>query len=168
MENGPNEGSTVMKGYTVVTSDDSKVGHVVAETGANLIVEHGHILKSHHPLPRAFAHADEDEQIVRTTVSKSVLEDAPKVSADGSDLDEQEVARYYGLAEAEPAPETQGYGVLADDDPARSIEADRRAAGMPAPEEERVAARANLEGGEPVGPPSPGLLGDRTPDSDVR
>jgi hypothetical protein len=157
-----------MDGYTVVTSDDSKVGHVVGETGDYLIVEHGHILKSHRLLPRAFAHVDDDAQTVRTTVSKSVLEEAPKISADGSDLDDAEVARYYGLAGGESTPETQGYGEVTADDPARSVEADRAAAGMPTPEEERVAARANLEGGEPVGPPSPGLLGDRTPDSDVR
>lgn len=157
-----------MQGYTVVTSDDAKVGHVVGEVGENLIVEHGHLMKSRRPLPRAFAQVIDDEQIVRTTVSKSILEDAPKVEADGSDLDEAEVARYYGLASGDPAPATQGEGELRPDDPARSIEADREAAGMPTPEEERVAARKNLEGGEPVGPSSPGLLGDRTPDSEVR
>jgi hypothetical protein len=157
-----------MDGYTVVTSDDSKVGHVVGEAGGNLIVERGHVLKSHRPLPRALVDVDDGEQVVRATVSKSVLEDAPEVSADGSDLDEAEVARYYGLAAGEAEPETQGDGVVTADDPARSVEADREAAGMPSPEEERVAARRNLEGGEPVGPPSPGLLGDRTPDSDVR
>lgn len=156
-----------MKGYTVVTSDDAKVGHVVGEVGENLIVEHGHLMKSRRPLPRAFAHANDDEQIVRTTVSKAILEDAPKVEADGSDLDEAEVARYYGLAAGDPAPETHGSGAMRPDDPARSIEADREAAGMPAPEEERIAASKNIEGGEPVGPPSPGLLGDRTPDNPV-
>ena len=156
-----------MKGYTVVTSDDAKVGHVVGEVGENLIVEHGHLMKSRRPLPRAFAHADDDGQIVRTTVSKAILEDAPKVEADGSDLDETEVARYYGLASGDSAPETQGSGAMRPDDPARSVEADREAAGMPAPEEERIAASKNIEGGEPVGPPSPGLLGDRTPDNPV-
>jgi hypothetical protein len=157
-----------VQGYTVVTSDDAKVGQVVGEVGDNLIVEHGHLMKSRRPLPRAFAHADDDEQIVRTTVSKSILEDAPQVEADGSDLDEAEVARYYGLAAGDPAPETLGDGVMRPDDPARSVEADREAAGMPAPEEERIAASKNLQEGEPIGPPSPGLLGDRTPDSEVR
>jgi hypothetical protein len=156
-----------MEGYTVVTSDDAKVGHVVGEVGDNLIVEHGHLMKSRRPLPRAFAHADDDERVVRTIVSKSILEDAPKVEADGSDLDAAEVARYYGLASGDPAPETLGDGELLPDDPARSIEADREAAGMPAPEEERIAASTNIEGGEPIGRPSPGLLGDRTPDSEV-
>src|SRR6266550_1447051 len=130
-----------MQGYTVVTSDDAKVGHVVGEVGENLIVEHGHLMKSRHPLPRAFAHADDEAQIVRTTVSKSILQDAPKVEADGSDLDEAEVARYYGLASGDPAPETLGDGALRPDDPARSIEVDREAAGMSAPEEARVATR---------------------------
>ncbi|MDX6543217.1 MAG: hypothetical protein QOK32_820, partial [Gaiellaceae bacterium] len=121
-------------------------------------------MKSRHPLPRAFAHADDDAQTVRTTVSKSILQESPKVKADGSDLDELEVGRYYGLASGDPAPETLGDGVLVPDDPARSVEVDREVAGMPAPEEERVALRENLEGGEPVGPPSPGLLGERAPD----
>jgi len=154
----------LMQGYTVVTSDDAKVGHVVGEVGDNLIVELGHVMKSRHPLPRPFAHADDDAQTVRTTVSKSILQDAPKVNADGSDLDELEVGRYYGLASGDPAPETLGDGVLVADDPARSIEVDREASGMPAPEEERVAAGENLDAGEPVGPPSPGLLGERTPE----
>ncbi|MDX6447954.1 MAG: hypothetical protein QOD08_417 [Gaiellaceae bacterium] len=153
-----------MDGYTVVTSDDAKVGHVVGEVGENLIVELGHVMKSRHPLPRAFAHADDDAQTVRTTVSKSILQESPKVKADGSDLDELEVGRYYGLASGDPAPETLGDGVLVPDDPARSVEVDREVAGMPAPEEERVALRENLEGGETVGPPSPGLLGERAPD----
>ena len=156
-----------MQGYAVVTSDDAKVGHVVGEVGENLIVELGHLMKSRHPLPRAFAHPDDDAQIVRTTVSKSILQGAPKVKADGSDLDEVEVARYYGLASGDPAPETLGDGVLLPDDPARSVEVDREAAGMPAPEEERIAASRNLDAGEPVGQPSPGLLGDRTPDDPV-
>jgi hypothetical protein len=161
------EGSQ-MQGYTVVTSDDAKVGDVVGEAGENLIVELGHLMKSRHPLPRAFAHPDDDAQIVRTTVSKSILQDSPKVKADGSDLDELEVARYYGLASGDPAPETLGDGVLVPDDPARSIEVDREASGMPAPEEERVAAGENVDAGEPVGPESPGLLGDRTPETGDR
>jgi len=157
-----------MQGYTVVTSDDAKVGHVVGEVGENLIVELGHLMKSRHPLPRAFAHADDDAQTVRTTVSKSILQDAPKVKADGSDLDELEVGRYYGLASGDPAPETLGDGVLVPDDPARSIEVDREASGMPAPEQERIAAGESLEAGAPVGPESPGLLGDRTPETGDR
>jgi hypothetical protein len=64
--------------------------------------------------------------------------------------------------------DTRDDGEVPPDDSAPSIEADREAAGMPAPEEERIAARKNIEGGEPLGPPSPGLLGDRTPESEVR
>jgi hypothetical protein len=156
-----------MQGYTVVTSDDAKVGHVVGEVGENLIVELGHLIKSRHPLPRAFAQADDDAQLVRTTVSKSILQDAPKVEADGGDIDEGEVARYYGLASGDDAPPTEGSGTLRPDDPARSADADREAAGLPSVEEERVAAGQNLQGGEPLGRPSPGLLGDRTPENPV-
>jgi hypothetical protein len=156
-----------MEGYTVVTSDDEKVGHVIGEVGDNLIVERGHVMKSRHPLPRAFAHAIDDEQVVRTTVSKSVLEDAPKVNADGSDLDALEVARHYGLAAGDASPETLGYGSVDPDDPAQGIEADRAASGMPTPEEERVRAREHLRsaGGE-TAPPSPGFLGSRNPDNE--
>jgi hypothetical protein len=156
-----------MQGYTVVTSDDCKVGHVVGEVGDNLIVEHGTILKSRHPLPRAFAHVDEAERVVRTTVTKSVIEDAPKIHGDGSDLDALAVARHYGLAAGEVAPETLGYGDVDPDDPAYGVEADRAASGMPMPEQQRATAREHMRSGSgQSAPPSPGLLGSRNPEND--
>ena len=150
-----------MEGYTVVTSDEEKVGQVVGEIGDNLIVEHGTVFKSRRPLPRAFATIDDEERVVRATVSKSIFEDAPKI--DDDQLDEAEVARHYGLVGMGSGAETLGYGDVVPDDPATSAADDRAAAGMPAVEEERIASR---QGTGDEGPPSPGLLGSRNPDND--
>jgi hypothetical protein len=117
-----------MEGYEVRTSEDEKIGKIVGTIGDNLIVEHGTIRKARHPLPRAFAQIDEEERVVRATVSKDVLEDAPEVE-DGS-VDEQAVARHYELAGGEVQPETLGYGEVTADDPARTAEDDMRAAGV--------------------------------------
>jgi hypothetical protein len=105
-----------MNGYTVVTSDGNKVGHVVGELGENLIVESGHIRKSKHPIPKVFATVKDDEQVVCVTVSKDVIEDAPSIN--GGEPDEQEVARHYGLAGGFEAPDTEGGGEILPDDPA--------------------------------------------------
>ncbi len=85
-----------MDGYTVISSDETKVGTVVGEVGGNLIVERGALFKSRRPLPRAFAHADDSEQIVRATVSSQIIDDAPELDPDEPDFDA--VARHYGLA----------------------------------------------------------------------
>jgi hypothetical protein len=101
-----------MKGYTVITSDEKKAGHVVEEDNDYLIVEHGTLRKSRKPLPRAFAHADEQEQVVRATVPSGVLNDAPDPGDDAA------IARHYGLAGDDPDPVTHGYGDILPDDPA--------------------------------------------------
>jgi hypothetical protein len=148
-----------MEGYEVITSDDCKFGRVVAESGGNLIVEHGTLRKSRRPLPRTFAEIHDDEQVVRATVSKEVLESAP--ACDGDGVDDAAVAEHYGLAEAFEAPETQGYGEVLPDDPARTAYDDARSAGIDAPEEQRVATRQNMDPGQGPndGGGSPGLLG---------
>ena len=46
-----------------------------------LIVEHG-LLKSKHALPMVFAEVDADEQVVRTTLSKELIHDSPKVNGE--------------------------------------------------------------------------------------
>jgi hypothetical protein len=102
-----------MKGYTVVTSDEKKAGHVVEERAGYLIVEHGTLRKSRKPLPRAFAHADDAEQVVRATVPSGLLSEAPDPG------DDEAIARYYGLAGSDPDPVTHGYGDILPDDPAR-------------------------------------------------
>jgi hypothetical protein len=40
-----------MEGFDVVTSDDCKIGHVVAVQDRHLIVEHGMLKKSRHAVP---------------------------------------------------------------------------------------------------------------------
>lgn len=152
-----------MQGYDVLTSDDEKVGHVVGETDGNLIVEHGSIFKSKHPLPRAFAHVNEEEQVVRTTISKQIFAESPKIGDDG-DVDEEEIARYYGLAAGEENPETQGYGEVIPDDPARTAADDARSAGLPTAEEQRLETRKAMSEGD-AQPFSPGATGgDRARD----
>jgi hypothetical protein len=109
-----------VEGYQVIAADDAKAGQVVAIDGDLLIVEHGHLRKSRHAIPQAFAHADDAEQVVRLSITKALFEDSPDVT-DG-ELDRRAVAEHYGLAEAYEDPETKGYGELTPDDPARSSE----------------------------------------------
>ena len=122
-----------MEGYEVITSDDRKAGRVVEVKGDNVIVEHGLLLKRRHAVPQAFAHADEAQHVVRLSVSSELVEASPKVD-DGS-FDQRAVARHYGLAAGDPAPETKGYGDLLPDDPAWSAEHEELRTGVePAPE----------------------------------
>jgi hypothetical protein len=109
-----------MDGYEVLTFDDHKAGTVVAREGRFLIVEHGSIFKHRRPVPDTFATTDEDAKVVRLTVSKEILETAPEVH-DGA-FDIGAAAMHYGLAEAEMAPETLGYGRVGPEDPATSSE----------------------------------------------
>jgi len=85
-----------MQGYEVRTTDDDTIGHVTAEDGDFLIVEHGRLKKTKHALPKAFAEVDDDEKVVRTTLSKELIEDSPKVNGE---LDRVAVAEHYGLVE---------------------------------------------------------------------
>ncbi|HEY2776926.1 MAG TPA: hypothetical protein VGI77_03415 [Gaiellaceae bacterium] len=82
-----------MEGRPVVTSDDHKLGTVVAERDGFVIVESGHMFKSRHAIPNEFLHEHED--IVRATVGKDVVQDSPKI--DGDTLDEYAVKMHYGL-----------------------------------------------------------------------
>ena len=157
-----------MEGYTVVTMDDEKVGHVVGRSGESLIVERGTLRKHRHLLPLAFVEASDEERCVRTTLSKGMIEDSPELHED--EADEIEVARYYGLAEGELEPETEGYGVTNPDDPARTPVDDARAAGIDPADAQRAKMRERSEPGE--GPldsgVSPGVLGgDRYRDADI-
>ena len=139
-----------MEGYDVITNDGDKLGHVVGTQGDNLIVEHGTLFKSRHALPRAFAHVDESERTVRTTLSKQLIQDSPKVS-DG-EVDEAEVAAYYGLPGAESTQPSEGYGVLNPDDPAETADQLAVLQGRVPPEQERAEIRKSVEGGETYGP----------------
>jgi hypothetical protein len=131
-----------MEGYDVLTVDDDKVGHVIEQDGDYLIVEHG-LLKTKHALPRTFAEVEADAKIVRTTLSKQLIHDSPKV---GDDYDRQEIAEYYGLAEGYEDPVTRGAGDILPDDPARSAEEDAVRAGID-PVHERLKVRAGMTSG---------------------
>jgi hypothetical protein len=135
-----------MEGYEVITSDEHKLGHVVAVEAGNLIVEQGHLRKMRHAIPLTFAHADESEQVVRVSVSKAIVEDSPKVE-DGT-VDQRAVAEHYGLAEGEVAPETLGDGDLTPDDPAWSEEYEERRIGVePATERRARMLKGETEAG---------------------
>jgi hypothetical protein len=154
-----------LEGYEVVTCDDHKVGHVVTTRGDYLLVEHGTIFKSKHAIPRTFVEPHDDERLVRTTVSKEVFCDSPKVNGD---FDEHQIALHYGLAAAEDEPLTRGYGDVLPDDPARSAEEDALRLGVRTDEQERLAVREDGDPAETGPTTSPGLLGGRAPDTGSR
>jgi hypothetical protein len=93
-----------MEGRSVVTSDDHKLGTVVAEPDGFVVVESGHMFKARHAIPTEFLH--EHDEVVRATVGKDVVLDSPKV--EGDTFDPYEVKMHYGLIEA---------NVVADPDP---------------------------------------------------
>jgi len=87
-----------MESYQVITSDDEVLGEVVKADQDFLIVEHKHLMKEHHyAVPTAFAHADDSEHVVRLSVSKPVIEQAPEVK-DG-EFDREAIAIHYGLVD---------------------------------------------------------------------
>jgi hypothetical protein len=148
-----------MEGWEVVTADDEKIGRVVGEADGYLIVEHGHLIKSRHPLPTAFADRREEQRQVCVSVPKSMIQDAPKVQ--GTEFDRDAADRYYGLAAGMPGAPTEGYGDLEPDDPAWGPERDAEAAGTLPAEEQR--ARIRMGKHHERRPSSPGLLGGRRP-----
>lgn len=152
-----------VEGWDVVTSDDDKVGQVVAVRGEYLIVESGLLIKTRHALPTQFATPRSDGRSVCITVTKDLVSDSPKVGADGA-MDEQAVAEHYGLASRGEAPRTEGYGdVVSDADPSWTADSDAAAAGLEPAEQQRAEIR---EGGERLPEPdSPALLGNRNPDA---
>jgi hypothetical protein len=147
-----------MDGYEVIGSDDGKLGHVVAVDGDFLIAEEGTLRKKRHAIPKAFAHPDDSEQVVRLSVAKELVEDSPTFK-EGEELDRQAAAAHYGLAEGYEAPETEGYGELTPDDPAWSADEQAARAGIESAGERRVKIQqgesdAGLRG-RPIIPPDP-------------
>ncbi len=103
-----------------------------------------------HALPQTFAEVDADEQVVRTTLSKDLIYNSPKIDGE---LDRTTVAEHYGLAEGFMDPPTRGLGDLEPGDPAYAADEPLR---------ERVAVRKALAGDEgPLDEPpsSPGVTG---------
>jgi hypothetical protein len=149
-----------MEGYDVVTTEDEKVGKVVGTHGDHLIVESGMLKKSKHVLPKAYADVDESERVVRTSISKEMLEESPKVNGE---VDEVAIADYYGLAGGSEAPPTEGYGETVPDDPAVGAETQAERAGVTPAPQERAEAREHMTDSSRPGVPeeSPAALGDR-------
>ena len=95
-----------MEGQDVVTSDDHKLGTVVAERDGCVVIETGHVFKSRHAIPTDFLH--EHDGVLRATVAKEIVDDSPKV--DGEDFDLNAVKLHYGLIEVhvvDPDPQTE-------------------------------------------------------------
>jgi hypothetical protein len=103
-----------VQGYDVVTSDGHKIGQVVEERDDCLIVEHGHVFKAKHAIPKTFTAVDDNEQVVHATITKDVFTDGPKVTGE---WDCEAVMHHYGLAEtfAEPEDEDATAPAGADD-----------------------------------------------------
>ena len=82
-----------MEGQDVVTSDDHKLGTVIAERDDCVVIETGHVFKTKHAIPKSFLH--EHEGVLRATVTKDVVDDSPKVDLENWDC---EVVRlHYGI-----------------------------------------------------------------------
>jgi hypothetical protein len=131
-----------MDGYEVIASDGHSVGRVVGEQGDSIVLQHGLLRKHRRALPRTFVTVDDDTRTVRTTLSKELIEDSPELD---DDVNEQQIAAYYGLAEAYEQPETLGYGEIAPDEMAVSAEQQTRRAGLESPEEQRAHMREGRE-----------------------
>jgi hypothetical protein len=84
-----------MEGQDVVTSDEHKLGHVVAERDGYVVVESGHVFKSRHAIPTDFLH--EHDGVLRAAVAKSVVTDSPRLEENEVDLDALRL--HYGLLE---------------------------------------------------------------------
>jgi hypothetical protein len=82
-----------MHGQEIVTSDDHKIGTIVAEQDGFAIIEMGHVFKSKHAIPIEFLH--EFEGVQRATVDKELVAESPKL--DGDELDANAVRMHYGL-----------------------------------------------------------------------
>jgi len=149
-----------MEGFEVVTSDDSKLGHVVEVRDQHLIVEHGLLKKTKHAVPETFAHTSDDEQIVRLSVSKEIVESSPKL--ENGSIDTQAVAEHFGLAEGTPAPETEGYSASLPDDPELAADQDLLRAGEKPADQERAEIREGGPDADQDGTTT-GYLSDRVP-----
>jgi hypothetical protein len=95
-----------MQGQDVVTSDDHKLGTVVAERDGCAIVESGHVFKTRHAIPTEFLH--EHDGVLRATVGKEVFSESPSVDPDA--FDPNPVKLHYGLIDVhvvDPDPDEE-------------------------------------------------------------
>lgn len=146
-----------MDEYDVYASDGAKAGHVVGERPDALVVETGTVFKSRHLVPRAFVEIDEAEGVVRSTLSKEMILDSPKL--DGDEVDEAAVASHYGLVGTELAPPTAGYGETDADDPARTADQQALRDGVEPAEQRRARIRERMNEGWTPGPSGGPIVG---------
>jgi hypothetical protein len=107
-----------MEGYDVISvADDKKLGTVVRVQDDYVVFEHGTLRKQHHAIPRTTVEIDADRREVRTTLSKELIEDSPKVDDDG--FDRQTLDRHYG------EPDTAGDAVHERLETREDVEGDR-------------------------------------------
>jgi hypothetical protein len=93
-----------MEGVEVVTTDDHKLGNVIAERDDCVVIETGHVFKTKHAIPRAFLH--EQGGVLRATVAKDVITGSPKIDLEQWDC--RLVNLHYGLEvpfEVDPDPD---------------------------------------------------------------
>jgi beta-galactosidase GanA len=81
-----------MEGYDVVALGDDKAGHVAGTENGYLIVESGLLRKTRYAVPLDMARTEDEEEVVRLTVSKQMIEEGPNVD----DGDWQAIEDYYG------------------------------------------------------------------------
>ena len=150
-----------MEGYDVLTFDDEQAGTVVGKQGSNLVVEQGAIFKHRRALPEIFVTVDEGEQVVRTTVSKDVLEDRLRRSGT-SEVDEQPCRSTTAWPPASRRRGRSGDGDLNPDDPAWTAETQEQRTGVePATRSGRGSSRSRSEARGRSTTRIAGLLGDR-------
>ena len=89
-----------MNGYELVTSDEESVGRIVDVRDGFVIVENGLLRHHRHVVPAELTAVEEERGIVRTTVVKEIIRQAPEANEDGA-FDEGAVRSYYGLTAAE-------------------------------------------------------------------
>ena len=92
-----------MEGYDVISvADDKRLGTVVREEGEYVVFEHGTFRKQHHAIPMTTVEVDRESGMVRTTLSKELIEESPKVDEAGA-LDREALARHYGTPDTAEA-----------------------------------------------------------------
>lgn len=82
-----------MQGQAVITSDDRRLGDVIADRDGCVVIELGHMFKNRHAIPKTFLH--EQDGVYRATVTKEIVATSPKI--DLEHWDRGEIDRHYGL-----------------------------------------------------------------------
>jgi hypothetical protein len=108
-------GEVEVEDQTVVTSDDQKLGTVVAERDRCVVIETGHVFKTKHAIPREFLHEVDGENWDCEAVRLHYGLDGPfQADADANDLESAETDAL--RAGIKPAP-VERLEVLEEHDP---------------------------------------------------